>query len=137
MLSTAASHERVTPVWVRDDEVMPVGVLGAVVSATTLFTVTDIELDVAVLPAASLAVAVTVCVPLETPTVFHEPEYGATVSSLPRLTPSSLNWTPATPTLSEAEALRETEPLTVEPLDGEVTETEGAVVSGVDIGEEE
>ena len=52
------------------------------------------------------------------------------MSSAPRLTPSSLNWTPVTPTLSAALAETATEePLTVEPADGAVSETDGALVS--------
>ena len=123
-----ASHERVTPVCVRDDDVMPVGVEGGVVSATTLDTVT-VTVDVLVLPAASLAVAVRVWEPLDTPTVFHVPEYGETVSSEPRFTPSSLNWTPTTATLSLAVADMAVEPDTVEALVGAVMETVGRVVS--------
>lgn len=57
------------------------------------------------------------------------PEYGEVVSSVPRLAPSSLNCTPTTPTLSEAVAARETEPLMVEPVVGEVIEIVGVVVS--------
>ena len=57
-------------------------------------------------------------------------EYGATVSSGPRLPPSSLNWTPTTPILSEALAVMETdEPETVAPFVGEVMDTVGGVVS--------
>jgi hypothetical protein len=57
-------------------------------------------------------------------------EYGEDVSSEPRLAPSSLNWTLATPALSEAVAETVTEePETVEPEVGEVIETVGGVVS--------
>ena len=53
------------------------------------------------------------------------------VSSDPKLLPSSLNWTPATPILSEAEAATVTEePDTGWPLSGEVIDTVGKVVSG-------
>jgi hypothetical protein len=51
------------------------------------------------------------------------------VSSEERLTPSSLNCTPETPTLSEAEAERVTVPVTIEP--GEVSVIVGRVVSPV------
>src|SRR4051812_5831313 len=68
-------------------------------------TVTLIGADVVVLPAASRATAVSVCVPDDAVVVFHAIEYGAVVSSAPRLAPSSLNWTPTTPTLSLAVAL--------------------------------
>ncbi len=46
------------------------------------------------LRAASRATAVSVCVPSGTVIVFHEMEYGAVVSSAPRLAPSTLNCTP-------------------------------------------
>src|SRR5207244_2936905 len=80
-------------------------IVGGVVSPPLgggLFTVTLTGPEVVVLPAASRAVAVSVCVPLLAVFVSHEIEYGAVVSSAPRLAPSSLNWTPATPTLSLA-----------------------------------
>ena len=51
------------------------------------------------------------------------------MSSAPRLAPSSLNWTPATPTLSEAVAETVIVAETVEPLAGLVIETAGGVVS--------
>ena len=65
--------------------------------------------------------------------------YGATVSSAPRLEPSSLNWTPATPTLSDAFAPTDTVPETTAPAAGAVTATAGFVVSeaggaGAEIG---
>jgi hypothetical protein len=63
--------------------------------------------------------------------VFHEIAYGLVVSSAPRLMPSSLNCTPATPTLSPADAETETMvPETVEPLAGAVNDTVGSVESG-------
>src|SRR5438128_1534497 len=55
--------------------------------------------------------------------------YGAVVSSVPRLAPSSLNCTPTTPTLSEAVAETVTVPETVAPLAGAVIATVGVVVS--------
>ena len=51
------------------------------------------------------------------------------MASAPRLTPSTLNCTPATPTLSEAAAPRFTVPDTVAPAAGAVRLTVGAVVS--------
>src|SRR6185295_5099126 len=109
---------------------MPVTV-GLVVSAATLFTVTATDAD-AVLPAASRAIAVSVWLAFEAVVVFHATEYGATTSSAPRLTPSTLNCTPATPTLSEAEAETVTAlPETVAPSAGAVKETVGRVESGV------
>ena len=81
------------------------------------------------LPAASRATAVSVCVPLVAVAVFQLTEYGLVVSSAPRFTPSSRNCTPTTPTLSEALAETVTVPVTVAPLAGAVIETVGAVVS--------
>src|SRR3989442_7329449 len=51
------------------------------------------------------------------------------MSSAPRLTPSSLNWTPTTPTLSVAFADTVIVPETVAPADGAVMETIGGVRS--------
>ena len=64
--------------------------------------------------------------------VFHERVYGAVVSSAPRLAPSSLNWTPATPTLSVALAETMIVPDTVAPEAGAVMETTGGVRSATD-----
>ena len=62
--------------------------------------------------------------------VFQVYEYGEVVSSEPRFAPSSLNWTPATNTLSVAVADIDTgEPETVCPEVGAVILTEGGVVS--------
>ena len=51
------------------------------------------------------------------------------MSSPPRLAPSSLNCTPATPTLSEASAATSTVPWSDAPPAGAVSDTAGAVVS--------
>ena len=51
------------------------------------------------------------------------------MSSAVRFTPSSLNWTPATPTLSEAVADTVTNPVTVALFAGAVRVTDGGVVS--------
>ena len=52
------------------------------------------------------------------------------MSSVERLAPSSRNWTPDTPTLSEAVAVTVVDvPATVAPLTGAVIETVGGVVS--------
>jgi hypothetical protein len=61
--------------------------------------------------------------------VFHVTVYGETVSSLPRLPPSSLNWTPTTPTLSAALAVTEIDADTVAPFAGAESDTVGGVVS--------
>src|SRR5881409_2123896 len=98
-------------------------------SGGALSTVTLTALAGAVLPAASRAMAVKLWEPLATRVVFHEREYGAAVTSAPRFTPSSLNCTPATPTLSVAFTDTVIVPETVAPADGAVTETDGGVVS--------
>ncbi|HEX2402362.1 MAG TPA: hypothetical protein VHJ79_20615, partial [Mycobacterium sp.] len=90
---------------------------------------TDTGLLVVVRPALSRATAVSVCAPLVALVVFQFVEYGAAVTSAPRLTPSSLNCTPATATLSLAVAVTAIVPLTVAPAPGAVSDTVGAVVS--------
>ena len=62
-------------------------------------------------------------------------EYGFVSPSEPISTPSSLNWTPAMPEpASELVAERETDvPEIVEPSEGAVNETDGAVVSTVQV----
>src|SRR4051794_16578295 len=93
--------------------------------------VTVIVVAVLELPAASRATALSVCDPFATVVESHVTEYGAEVSSRPRLAPSSLNCTPATPTLSDAFAETATAaPETVEPAAGAVSETVGGVGSG-------
>src|SRR5437667_405763 len=92
-------------------------------------TVTVIAADVAVLPAASRATAVSAGLPLVAVVVFHTTEYGAVVTSAPRFTPSSLNCTPTTPTLSLALAVTVVDPETVAPSTGAVIATLGGVVS--------
>src|SRR6266853_2085438 len=96
-------------------------------------TVTGAEVER--LPAASRAIAVRVCEPLLAADVFQEIEYGALVSSAPRLAPSILNCTPTTPTLSEALAVTLVVPEMVAPEPGDVTLTVGGVVSGGGGGE--
>src|SRR5437773_1743133 len=103
---------------------------GGVVSAFDPVTLTGDE--VVRFPAASLATAVRVCEPLPTVVVFQDTEYGDAVSSAPRLAPSTRNCTPATPTLSEAEALTVTVPDTVAPDAGALMLTAGGVVSAFD-----
>src|SRR5213083_3738714 len=99
-------------------------------SGGALSTVTLTALAGAVLPAASRATAVKLWEPLATRVVFQEIAYGAAVTSAPRLTPSSLNCTPTTPTLSVALAETVTVPATVTPAAGAVMDTVGGVVSG-------
>src|SRR5213078_1645619 len=61
-----------------------------------LETVTVTGSEVNRIPSASRATAVKVWNPLLVVVVSQETEYGGLKSSAPRLTPSSLNWTPAT-----------------------------------------
>src|SRR6266851_5636773 len=96
-----------------------------------LGTVTFTGAEVVVLPAASRATAVRACAPAVAVAVFQATEYGAVVTSVPRFEPSSLNWTPTTPTLSVAVALTVVVPVTVAPFAGAVIATVGGVVSGV------
>src|SRR3989338_7271009 len=105
--------------------------LRPLLATDALVTVTETAGATVVFPAASLATAVKVCVPAVTPVVFHTIEYGAVASSAPTFTLSSLNCTPATPTLSEAFAERVTEApaVTEVPEAGVVREIVGAVVS--------
>src|SRR5437867_2894570 len=105
------------------------GVKPVIVGGVALDTVTVTATDVVRLPAASRATAVSVCEPLVAVVVFHETAYGTVVSSAPRLAPSSLNWTPTTPTLSDAFAVTVTVDLTVAPFTGDVMLTVGGVVS--------
>src|SRR5207237_971280 len=98
------------------------------VADAVLATVTLI-VDTAELAAASLATASSVCWPLPTFVVSQVTSYGADVSSAPRFDPSSLNCTPATPTLSDAVADTVSVDETVAPAAGELIETVGFVVS--------
>jgi hypothetical protein len=61
---------------------------GVVSGGGALETVTVTVADVAVLPAASHAWAVSVCVPFATVVLFQEAVYGAEVSAAPRAVPS-------------------------------------------------
>src|SRR2546422_84333 len=76
-------------------------------------------------PSRSRATAVKVCEPLLSVVVFHCTEYGAAVTSAPRLAPSSLNCTPVTvskPTIVTF-AVAVIVPLTVDPDVGDVMVT--------------
>ena len=92
-------------------------------------TVTVRAVEVARLPAVSLATATSVCEPFVAFAVFHVAEYGAVVSSGPIGLLSNLNWTPATPAVSEAAAETAIVPETA-PAAGAVRETVGRVLSG-------
>jgi hypothetical protein len=130
-LSVDAVHERL--IWEEEVGVAVrlAGTDGGVTSDVGLLTVMVMPVEVVVFPARSLATAVRVWEALVVAVVFQTMEYGEVVSSAERLTPSSLNWTPTTPTLSAAVA--ETVvvvPKTVAPLAGAVMDTVGGVVSG-------
>src|SRR6185295_10825992 len=104
--------------------------VGGVVSVLLLTVTVTVPL-VVVLPAASRAVADSVWLPLAAVVEFHTIEYGLVVSSAPMfVVPSSLNCTPATPTLSDAVADTVTVvPDTVAPPAGADIVTAGGVVS--------
>src|ERR1700740_2710721 len=91
-----------------------------------LSTVTVTGAEAVRRPAVSRATAVRVCELLLAVVVFHEMAYGAAVTSVPAFTPSSRNWTPATPALSEALAVTLIVPPTVAPGAGDVMLTVGA-----------
>lgn len=93
-------------------------------------TVTE-RVALAWLPAASRAMAVNVNVPFANAVLLSVAVNGEAVS-VERTVEPARNSTEATPTLSEADAVRDTEePLTVAPLAGAVNETVGSVVSVV------
>src|SRR5689334_22810841 len=94
-----------------------------------LLTVTPTATAVLLLPAASRATALRVCAPLCAVVLSQATCQGALVTSAPRFVPSSLNCTPATPTLSAALATTVTVPETSAPATGELIETDGGVVS--------
>src|SRR5437016_5454365 len=99
----------------------------------TLLTVTVTALAVVRFPAASRAIAVSVCEPLLVLVVFQETEYGDAVTSAPKFAPSSWNCTPTTPTLSDAAAETVIVPETDVPLLGLVSDTIGGTLSMVTI----
>src|SRR2546426_1370025 len=115
-LSVEAVQERL--IWEEETAaaVSPVGTEDAVAA---LHTATVTAAQVVRLPAASRATAVRVCEPLLAVVVFHDIEYGAAVSSAPRVAPSNRNCTPTTPTLSEALAVTLGVAPTVGPVTGE------------------
>ena len=101
---------------------------GALVSAI-LLTVTVAD-ALALLPAASFAVATMLCVPFENEAVAQEQTYGE-VASEHIMSPSTVMVTEVTPTLSLAEAWMVIGPETMAPLVGEVMLTVGGVVSAL------
>src|SRR3989454_150472 len=125
-LSAALADTVIVPETVAPEIGAVTETVGGVVSLLATVTWTP---AVAVFPAASRATAVREGVPFGTAVVFQAKVYGAPVSSAPRLAPSNFNWTPATPTSSEAAAATLTVPDTVVPVVGAVIETAGGVVS--------
>src|SRR5207245_829497 len=99
------------------------------ITGGVLSTVTLTAAEAAVLPAASRATAVRPWAAFVAVVVGQEIVYGAAVTSAPKLTPSSLNCTPTTPTLSVALAETVIVPETVALAAGAVMETVGGVVS--------
>lgn len=98
-------------------------VIGSVVEALT--------------PALLVTMAFRVCEPSETPVEFHVVVYGEEVRAEPMLLPSTWNCTLATPTSSEAVAVKVTaDPPTVAPLVGALKETVGGPLSTVIDSEE-
>src|SRR5262249_39379290 len=127
-LSAALAETEIVP-----ETVVPVAgavieTVGGVVSGTGLLTVT-VTVAVLLLPAASRAMALSVCEALLAVVVFQLTLYGEAVSSAPRVTPSNRNCTPTTPLLSEALAETEIVPSTVAAFAGAVIDTVGGVVS--------
>src|SRR4051794_30711514 len=93
-------------------------------------TVTETGADVLVLADVSRATAVSAWVPAERPRASHVIEYGAVVSSLPIVLPSTLNCTPATAASSLAVAVTVAFWTTSAPAAGAVIVATGGVVSG-------
>ena len=81
------------------------------------------------MPAASVATAVSACVPFATVAVFHDTLDGGVVSGAPMLLPSTRNWTFAMPLVSEA--LPFTMMVPGVPPGGLSTDTVGGVLSTV------
>src|SRR5437016_5428841 len=129
--SEASALIVIVPDTVEPDVGEVMATVGGVVSGgRPLETVTVTTVEVVAFPAASRARAARVWEPLPAVEVSQETEYGPLVTSAPRLAPSSRNWTPVTPTLSEALAVTVMVPETVEPDEGDVMLTVGGVVSG-------
>src|SRR5688500_6581523 len=102
-------------------------IVGGVSSMLSTTTATDVA--VVWFPAASRATAVRDFGPSPTVVESQDIEYGALVSSGPRLAPLRRNWTPTTPTLSDAFALTIAAPRSVAPGAGAVMLTAGGVLS--------
>src|SRR5262249_19915951 len=101
---------------------LPVGATNSFAAApvtggggTAFDTVTATPVEVVTLPAASRARAVSTWAPSATESEAHVIANGTEVASRPICVPSTRNDTPATPTLSEADAVTLTRPETVAP----------------------
>ena len=103
-------------------------------AAVVARTVTATETLVVTLPAISRAVALRLWLPAVLVVVSQRVEYGGSRTSEPMGAPSRRNWTPATATLSVAEAATVTVLVTVALGEGAVIATVGGVVSGVESG---
>ena len=115
------------------DSNVPLFIRFGPVVAILLLTLTTTLVLVATFPEESLLTALSILLPLVVLAVFHDTEYGEVVSSAPTCTPSTKNLTPLTATLSVEEAVMFTTPETVLDAVGDVRETRGAVVSGVEV----
>jgi hypothetical protein len=103
--------------------------VGGVVSFVVLSTFTVMLALVAEFPAASVATALIVWLPLDSVVEFNTYAKGAADKLAPTFPPSTRNCTLATPTLSEAAAVTFTLPESVEPAAGDVIVTLGGMVS--------
>jgi hypothetical protein len=95
-----------------------------IVGAAVLVTVIATKVVVWT-PALSVATAMMLWPPFDTVVVFHEIEYGDTVTGDKRLVPSNLNWMLWMPTLLDAVAVIRIVPDTVAPEAGAVIDTVG------------
>src|SRR3954451_20808188 len=98
-------------------------------SVDDVFETVTLTVAVVRLPAASRATAESVCAAFEVLEESQVKVYGGVARSAPSVVPSSWNWTPTTPTLSDAVADTVIAPVTVAWSAGAVTETTGAAVS--------
>src|SRR4029079_15672929 len=106
---------------------------GSVISVEAPFrTVTLTPADVPVAPDASRATAVRVWMPFAAVVVSQHIAPGEAVSSAPRFDPSSLNWTPAAPPSSDAEAVTANAVCSVSRGPGDVISTEGGLLTVTD-----
>src|SRR5947207_8361027 len=124
-LSAALAVTEVVPETVAPDAGAVMLTVGGVMSGGALDTVTVTGSEVDRRPWKSRATAVRVWEALPVVVVSQETEYGADVSSAPKLAPSSVNWTPTTVREPMIVTLAETgtEPETLDPDLGDVMVT--------------